>query len=167
MTALVNSLKQRAHQTKKGRQSLYLYVGVNFDLLAFLCKFHTISFISAQITWRKSLGEYHSGFAVRKLTSLSTSGISICMSRTYQLWLVNKFSFGNTCVTLKIKLLSIKRFDAWYKSQVQRCRFATVVVKPSINYSDLPLFLVRGRSGYDINWRHNDYILIIKFRYSS
>ena len=51
--------------------------------------------------------------------SLSMSRISICMSRTYQLWLVNKFSFGNTWVALQISVAVNQ--TVWCMMSVPRC----------------------------------------------
>ena len=56
---------------------------------------------------------------VLTVPSLSTSGISICMSRTYQLWLVNKFSFGNTWVALQIS--AAVNQTVWCEMSVPRC----------------------------------------------
>ena len=51
------------------------------------------------------------------IAQLTSSGISVSMSRARQLWLVNRISFGNTWVTCRFQLLSIRRLGAWSKSQ--------------------------------------------------
>ena len=45
-------------------------------------------------------------------TCSSQGGKIICMSRTSRMWLVNRFSFGNTWVSSWFQLLSIKRLNA-------------------------------------------------------
>ena len=54
---------------------------------------------------------------VLTVPSLSTSGISICPSRTSQLWLVNRFNLGILESLCRFQLLSFKRLEAWSKSQ--------------------------------------------------
>ena len=51
--------------------------------------------------------------------SLLMSSLSICLSRTYQLWLVNKFSFGNTWVALQIS--AAVNQTVWCVMSVPRC----------------------------------------------